>query len=137
MTPEQIEEADLASRKPFTWTYEKDEYPESKNSWEIAEKQYKTKFNVPKAPPPETEDKRVPYHFDAEEDDDVISTLDNAGVAENAVYNKWSQIGTKTTTTNGAKTDIGDGFKVTSKKGKLVGGTKYTVEGLGGKDNSK
>jgi hypothetical protein len=131
-TPEMYEEEDLKKRKPIPWTLDKQEFPETMDSLKEAEKLLNKKLVIPPKPAPIKTAEAIPYHFDADADEDVVSTLNNAQVAEKEVYSgSWIGQGSEYTTKQGEKISHGKGFDVSSKKGKLVGGTKYTVDGAG------
>lgn len=102
------------------------------DSLKEAEKLVGKKLVIPPKPAPIKVMEAVPYHFDADADEDVVSTLANANYAEKEIFdNNRAFVSGKSyfNKQTGEKVDHGDGFVVSSKKGVKVGGTKYTVSG--------
>ena len=85
-TPEAFQEEDLKARKPIPWTVDENEIPSTMDSLKSAEKILNHKFVIPSKPEKITEAENIPYHFNTDVDDDVVSTLGNALYAEKEIY---------------------------------------------------
>jgi hypothetical protein len=83
-TAEAILERDLASRKPFTWTYETDQFPATTKSLNWAEKSLKKKLEIPEMPDDEKDKNMAKYNTDENQtlDEDITTTLGNAFYSE-------------------------------------------------------
>ena len=74
-------------------------------SLKVAEKILKRKLVIPEKPEEVDAAEQIPYHFNAEQEDDINDTLDAAKSAESAIFSRRSQVTTGSTNKNGVKID--------------------------------
>ena len=76
-------------------------------SLKVAEKILQRKLVIPEKPEEIAAAEQIPYHFNADQDEDITDTLDAAKTAEQAIFSRRSQVTTGTTNKNGVKIDHG------------------------------
>ena len=123
-TAEAILERDLASRKPFKWTLETDQAPETEKSMKWAEKLLKKKLEIPDMPDDEKDKNVAKYNMDDNQtlDEDITTTLGNSFYSE-GIYgyrNRYNY-----------HNNSGDAFVKSGQKAG-VGGTSWEIGGNNG-----